>query len=57
MSGTPVPDDQTMPDQQPVETAITPLGTDAQHGLSEAAKGTTRSMANRKPAEISYATL
>jgi len=36
MSGTPVPDDQTMPYQQPVETVIASLGTDAKHGLSEA---------------------
>ena len=36
MSGTPAPDDQTKPYQQPVETVIASLGTDAQHGLSEA---------------------
>ena len=57
MSGTPVPDDQTKPYQQPVETVIASLGTDAQHGLSEAAKGIIRWTAERKPGDISYATL
>jgi len=36
MIGTPVPDDQTKPYQQPVETVIASLGTDVQRGLSQA---------------------
>ena len=36
MSGTPAPDNQTMQYRQPVEAVLASLGTDAQHGLSEA---------------------
>jgi len=35
MSGTPVPEDHTMPYHQPVEAVIASLGADAQLGLSD----------------------
>jgi hypothetical protein len=36
MSGTPTPNDQPTPYQQPVEAVLASLATDAQHRLSEA---------------------